>query len=181
MSRTAFCLLILLSHSAMAATDKPADLFQLIDQRLKFMKDVACYKARHHLPVEDVAREDQVLRHGLQQASRAGFAGDEFRLFLQVQMSAAKAVQYRMRAELEFLPAQRCLSPELSVTRQKISALDDRILRHYAALQHAGGHISPDDFQRFEQILDTRYLKHGEKYALFIALMHARLEPQAAP
>jgi len=48
----------LASFSAMAGDG--AQLGELVNQRLAYMKDVAGYKAQQHLPIEDLARAQRV-------------------------------------------------------------------------------------------------------------------------
>lgn len=68
-------------------------LSKLIVERLSLMEDVAAYKWAHKLPVEDKARETNVIAAGQAAAVALGLAPESVAPFLQAQMEAAKTVQ----------------------------------------------------------------------------------------
>jgi chorismate mutase len=71
----------------------------LINERLSYMKDVASSKAENHQPVEVVAQEDRVLQDTQKVAEGLGLDPNSVKPFIVAQMSAAKAIQYRYRAD----------------------------------------------------------------------------------
>ncbi|MFQ9621615.1 MAG: gamma subclass chorismate mutase AroQ [Enterobacteriaceae bacterium] len=71
----------------------------LINERLSLMKDVAGYKAQHHQAIEDLQQEKKVLESATADADSLGLKGESVRPFIQAQMDAAKAIQYRYRAD----------------------------------------------------------------------------------
>ncbi|MDA7964175.1 gamma subclass chorismate mutase AroQ [Ruegeria sp.] len=75
------------------ATAARADLFELIDARLEWMRDVAAYKHANSLPVEDVAREQTVIAKTLEQAAAAGLDPATTQAFFEAQIEAAKDIQ----------------------------------------------------------------------------------------
>lgn len=87
----------LVSFSALA--DGGTALGELVNQRLAYMKDVAGYKAQQHLPIEDLAQEARVLASTQAEAERLGLDPLSVRPFILAQMDAAKAIQYRYRAD----------------------------------------------------------------------------------
>lgn len=70
-----------------------ADLTQLVEQRLGYMKDVAAYKWQHKLAIENKEREAVVLDAALDQGLRFGLTKDSSRHFFSVQILAAKEIQ----------------------------------------------------------------------------------------
>lgn len=92
--------------------DSAAAIGGLVNQRLSFMKDVAGYKAQQHLPIEDVTQEVKVLAVSEAAAERLGLVSTSVRPLIVAQMDAAKAIQYRYRADwLAATPArQRALA-----------------------------------------------------------------------
>ena len=77
-------------------------VFTLINERLTYMQDVAYYKVRHQLPIEDRTRAILVLNKARQQAQAVGLAPDSVEAFYRIQIAAAKAVQYRYCAQWLF-------------------------------------------------------------------------------
>ena len=67
------CGLIISSAAAISAPD--SDIAALLNQRLSYMKDVAGYKASHHLPIEDLQQEARVLADSLSLAEKSGLNG----------------------------------------------------------------------------------------------------------
>lgn len=82
-----------------ALADGAAAIGELVNQRLSLMKDVAGYKAQQHLPIEDLAQEAKVLASAQAEAGRLGLEPASVRPFIAAQMDAAKAIQYRYRAD----------------------------------------------------------------------------------
>lgn len=82
-----------------ALADGGAAIGELVNQRLSLMKDVAGYKAQQHLPIEDLAQEAKVLANAQAEAGRLGLEPTSVRPFITAQMDAAKAIQYRYRAD----------------------------------------------------------------------------------
>jgi chorismate mutase len=66
----AFLLAVIALFSWSASADQSVDrLFELINERLGYMEDVALYKARHQLPIEDPPREQKVVAAAQRQAA----------------------------------------------------------------------------------------------------------------
>lgn len=69
------------------------DLFERMNQRLSFMKDVAAYKWINNLPVEDTLRERVVIKSAVESAQKAGLCDKSTSLFFQTQIDIAKEIQ----------------------------------------------------------------------------------------
>ena len=68
-------------------------LLSLVEQRLGYMKDVAAYKWRHSLPIENRKRENVVLASAVSQGLRFSLTEGSSRQFFALQIKAAKEVQ----------------------------------------------------------------------------------------
>lgn len=73
---------------------KEADkLFELINGRLSYMKDVAAFKWVNKKPIEDLAREEVVIQKTAEAAGKAGLDEESTKQFFRVQIEAAKQIQ----------------------------------------------------------------------------------------
>lgn len=68
-------------------------LAELIRQRLSYMKDVAAYKWKNQLPIEDLEREQVVLRGSMEQAATFGLDSPSTQSFFEAQITSAKLIQ----------------------------------------------------------------------------------------
>jgi cyclohexadienyl dehydratase len=69
-------------------------LDKLINQRLGYMKSVAIYKWHNTLPIEDIEREKVVLAIATKQGLEFSIAPETSREFFQLQINAAKEIQF---------------------------------------------------------------------------------------
>lgn len=70
-----------------------ADLADLVNERLSYMKDVAAYKWQNQLPIEDLERERIVIRNSIEQAAAFGLDSASTQSFFEEQITAAKLIQ----------------------------------------------------------------------------------------
>lgn len=105
---------------------------RLINERLSYMKDVAGYKAEKHLAIEDQEQEKKVLLQSTAEAESFGLDGQSAAPFIIAQMDAAKAIQYRYRADWLSTPEKNWQPQDLSEVRAKISALNTALLKNIA-------------------------------------------------
>lgn len=159
---------LLFSATAMATSIKKDDVASLINQRLSYMKDVVGYKANNHLPIEDLSQEAKVLSGSVIMAEKLGLDGESVKPFIQAQMDAAKAIQYRYRADWLSV-AEKGWQPEpLEQVRSKISVLNSDILTHISQRLTWGDLFT--DKTAFMQGLDQTNLKQSDKTRLWKAL-----------
>lgn len=92
------------------------------------MKDVAGYKAYNHLAIEDLSQEAKVLSSSMLEAEKLMLDGESVKPFIQAQMDAAKAIQYRYRADWLSVPEKGWQPAPLEQVRAKISASNTDIL-----------------------------------------------------
>lgn len=148
----------------------------LINERLSYMKDVASSKAEHHQPVEVLEQEDKVLQATQKTADSLGLDPQSVKPFIVAQMSAAKAIQYRYRADWLAAPENDWKPRPLEEIRKNIAALSDRILQRLAVELKANGKISPDNQAEFIAYLQQKNLSKADKVQLFKTLMQVRLK-----
>ncbi|PQQ27069.1 chorismate mutase [Photorhabdus luminescens] len=179
--RIGFIAGLALIMSAMAPTvtlamEAKTTVAQLINQRLSYMKDVAGYKAENHLPVEVLAQEDKVLAKSISEAESFGLSGESVRPFIIIQMDAAKAIQYRYRADWLSLPENGWQPKPLGDVRIKISGLNTEIFQQIAILLKAGEKIGASDKEMFMRNIQQHNLRDSDKQQIFAALEKVKLK-----
>ncbi|MDF7647600.1 chorismate mutase [Pantoea sp. Acro-805] len=179
MNRNYFSKIILLiglscSATVLAASEINSDVASLINQRLSYMKDVAGYKAANHLAIEDLPQEEKVLASATQQAEKLGLEGESVKPFVQAQMDAAKAIQYRYRADWLSTPEQNWQPLPLDQVRTKINALSASILSGIRTDLTRGEHFSSE--ATFLQALNQTHLAESDKARLWETLQKVRLK-----
>ncbi|CAI0888576.1 Secreted chorismate mutase precursor [Serratia quinivorans] len=171
MFRTLLIACCLVSFSALA--DGGVALGELVNQRLAYMKDVAGYKAQQHLPIEDLAQESKVLAGAQAEAERLGLDPLTVRPFILAQMDAAKAIQYRFRADWLAQPENDWQPRPLDSVRPQIAELSSRILQRLAQ-QLKTGPLTEAARNSFIHTLTQTNLSEADKQRLFTALLAVR-------
>ncbi|MCX8956644.1 chorismate mutase [Erwinia psidii] len=159
---------LFISASAMAASTAKDDIALLINQRLSYMKDVAGYKAKNHLAIEDLTQEGKVLSGSVAIAEKLGLNGGSVKPFIQAQMDAAKAIQYRYRADWLSETENGWQPAPLDQVRAKISALNTDILTDISANLKQG--VKFTDKNAFMQAINQPNLKPADKERLWRSL-----------
>jgi cyclohexadienyl dehydratase len=139
-----------------------SDVLHLVDllaRRLSLMPAVGAYKRAHGLPIEDTAREAEVLAEALSDAEREGLDAGSVRALFVEQIALAKAVQARTPDAVP-MDLDGVLRPELS-------RLGARIL---AALARCAGEL-PE--LRPEQLDLLAPLLEPEELARMLAALRA--------
>lgn len=122
---------ILFSVHTFAQTSSP--LFNLINQRLAFMPDVAANKYQTHQPVEVLDQEQKVLEKTLNIADIEGLNPKSVKPFIVAQMNVAKAVQYRYIADWLSEPNIQLHPESLDHIRTHISDLTVQMMKEIAS------------------------------------------------
>ena len=162
-------IVILLSVAAQAS-ENAQPLFHTINERLQYMDDVAVYKAEHHLPIEDVAREQVVVEKAKAAAGKQGLNPESVEAFFKAQIAVAKAIQYRRRAELLSQPSHQQARDLKTVVRPALLQLGDQIIAQIAKyLQH--GAFDAQQYQLFASQVNVKYVTDSDKRLLFNALL----------
>ncbi|MBX9445976.1 chorismate mutase [Dickeya chrysanthemi] len=170
------CLIACLFSTSVLAAESTA-LAPLVNQRLSYMKDVAGYKAAHHLAIEDLQQEDNVLKASRQQATQYGLDADSVTPFIQAQMDAAKAIQYRYRADWLAVPEKNWQPRPLDEVRVQIAKLNGVLLQQLADTLHKqGGSLSRLNHTAFMHAVTQKNLSEHDKARLFDTLKQAKLQ-----
>ncbi len=162
------------SITAIAKPIKTDETASLINQRLSYMKDVAGYKANNHLAIEDLPQEANVLANSVREAETLGLDGKTVAPFIQAQMDAAKAIQYRYRADWLSAPENGCQPEPLDSVRAKISRLNTQILTSVSNKLKKGERFN--DRFAFMKSLEQTHLKVGDKERLWQSLKQIALK-----
>ena len=173
-------LTIILSALTFSSAASSADsklsllLFKTIDERLGYMKDVALFKAQNQIQVEDIEREKIVLSNAKKLAVRHGLDPTSMEHFFIVQINAAKAIQYRFRAELLTLeiPA-RSVDLESNI-RPALDQLGSDIVALFATLLQNQSAVKEESRKIFIRTLQSQSLSEVEREALFNAMLEVR-------
>lgn len=165
---------LLFSATVIATPTQNADVAALINQRLSHMKDVAGYKAQHYLAIEDLPQEAKVLANSVAEAEKLGLDGESVKPFIQAQMDAAKAIQYRYRADWLSAPEKDWQPAPLEQVRVKISALNSAILTGINQTLSQDGQFT--DRAAFMKTLEQVNLKDNDKQRLWQSLKQIRLK-----
>ncbi len=154
-------------------TDSAKVLFSHINQRLAQMQPVALFKAQKHKPIEDLSREAVVLSKALEQARQQCLDTGSVEAFFQAQMDAAKAIQYRYRAQwlAEGVPNQQADLTQLRNTLNQLGAAILETLTQYLA-RH--GNLTGEETAVFRQSVNTDNLSEKDKNRLYAALQNVR-------
>ncbi|MCW2475249.1 MULTISPECIES: chorismate mutase [unclassified Symbiopectobacterium] len=162
------------SETALASPTQCGDLASLINQRLSYMKDVAGYKAEKHLAIEDVPQEVNVLANSVAVAEKLGLHGESVKPFIQAQMDAAKAIQYRYRADWLSVAESNWRPDPLPQVRSKISGLNTDILSCINATLLQGERFT--NKTAFLRVLDQANLKESDKARIWYSLQQITLK-----
>lgn len=138
------------SSSAQASDLATVDrVLNLMARRLQLMHDVARYKWNEGKPIEDVAREKQLLDGVVEKARGMNFESDIVRSFFAAQIEAAKAIQqadfdrWKADGQGRFEDA-----PDLVRIREQIDRLNDELLDALRDLNPLRQRIQPTDLDR---------------------------------
>lgn len=140
-----------------------------LNERMQVMKAVAGYKAQHHLPIEDLPREQVVLDNMLQNAQQAGLEPHSVEPFVHALMNASKAIQYRYRADWLSSPDSAVPVRDLAETRQQIQQLDTQLLTAISQRLMTGA-FSQEDKEFLMSHLTAPHLSESDKNSLFASL-----------
>lgn len=155
-------LLLLLLACPVAAADSAA-LYRLIDARLELMDEVAAYKWRHGLHIEDLEREAVVLDNAVADGLRFGITPDSSRRWFAAQIDAAKAIQ-RHWFEIWAGGAEPPPAPDLA------EEIRPELLRLGSAMLEAAAQGPPVSAADFASVVEVRGLDAISRGRLFEAL-----------
>lgn len=163
----------LISFNSIASVTSQ-DLFTAINLRLSYMEDVALYKAYNNEPIEDTKREAIVINNASISAEKEGLNKESVVDFFSAQISAAKAIQYRYRADLLTTSTDKKPKDLETVIRPELIKLGKDINTKIAQYLREGGSFTKDELEVFKATLKSRYLKESDKELLFDSLTKIR-------
>ncbi|EAU6964642.1 chorismate mutase [Salmonella enterica] len=103
-------------------------LSTVLNERMLLMKEIAAYKMKHHLPIDDFTREQNVFAEAEKEAKNNGLDPHSIIPFISSLMEASKAIQYRYLAQWRTGPEPSFPIQTLSVSRQRIRQLDNQLV-----------------------------------------------------
>lgn len=165
----------LISFNSIASVTSQ-DLFTAINLRLSYMEEVALYKAYNNEPIEDTKREAIVINNASISAEKEGLNKESVVDFFSAQISAAKAIQYRYRADLLTTSTDKKPKDLETVIRPELIKLGKDINTKIAQYLREGGSFTKDELEVFKATLKSRYLKESDKELLFDSLTKIRLQ-----
>ena len=168
--------LILLLWQPAAAQPETITAFQLINERLKHMEDVAMYKSVNGLPVEDLPREEVVIENAVLAAESQGLIGDSIENFFITQINVAKAIQYRSLANWLSSPISKPIPDLPNQIRPKLTELGDEIVKELALLLSHEGRIGESLRESFQLHMSVNNVSAAEVDLLFNSLLLVRSE-----
>jgi chorismate mutase len=163
--------LLCMSTMVSANDDKATALFETINQRLDYMTDVALYKAQNQLAIENTKREVVVINSAKASAAKAGLDPARVERFFKAQISAAKAIQYRYRAELLTQPIERLPLDLNAQIRPALIKLGNKIIEQMADYVKQQGGFKAEQRAVFLKIVNQDFLSKMDKDKLFEGLL----------
>ncbi len=160
-------------------TDNFESLSLLINQRLSCMQAVARFKAVNHLVIEDIAQENRVLARSVSRAKALGLDAASVKPFITAQMNAAKAIQYRYRADWLIKPQLHQQPHHLDDLRSKIATLGDKLLVTLHAVLTDGTVMDDRRHRQFIRIVNQHHLSDEDREQLFNTLKAVKLNTNA--
>ncbi|MGG7445125.1 chorismate mutase [Kosakonia oryzendophytica] len=131
-------------YAGSVTTVSLSTLSSTLNQRMVLMRDVAEFKAVHHLPVEDLAREENVISAAKNEAAEAGLDPQTVEPFVHALMNASKAIQYRYLADWLATPQQEASAQTLASSREQIQQLDQQLMTTLSQYLLTGSFSSDD-------------------------------------
>lgn len=150
-------------------------LFETISMRLGYMESVALYKAKNNMPIEDVEREKTVINQAKLSAAEKGVSPDHIEDFFKAQISVAKAIQFRYRADLLSQPRSLKLKDLNKEIRPELIQLGDLIITEIVGYLKVNGSFEKIDYSDFESKMNIRYVKNSDKKLIFNSLKKIKL------
>jgi chorismate mutase, putative len=153
------------------ADDVSSELIHSISERLSYMEDVALYKAQKHVPIEDVAREKLVVDESKMSAKESGLDPESIEAFFRAQISVAKAIQYRVRADLLSTPSEQQPKDLVKEVRPALIHLGDEIILGMSKYLEEHSSFRDVSFEEFSTDVNIGYVTESDKRLLYDALL----------
>ena len=142
------------------------------------MPHVAAYKADNQLPVEDLAREKTVIASSTSSAAKENLDESSVKAFFQAQITLAKIIQYRVRAQLLLEPDAIDSADLNNDIRPRLLKLGKQINKQLY-LQLTSAPLEETDYNTFASAISIPYITEMEKRYLFDRLIAVKLANDA--
>jgi len=169
-----FCFLLMLCSFQAGAGVASVELFETINERLSYMEDVALFKAENHRPIEDVEREKIVIDKAKVFARDRGLDPNSVEYFFKAQISVAKAIQYRYRADILSQPSQHKPKDLQQEVRPSLIRLGDQIIQQMVAYIKTNGSFESIQFSELDAAINVKHIGFLDKRLLFDALQKVK-------
>lgn len=169
-----YVLLVVLCTFGVEAGTSNGDVFSSINERLSYMQDVALYKSKNHLPVEDIEREKLVVEKAKLSAFEKGLDPDSIEGFFRAQIAVAKAIQFRYRADFLSNPSikePRDLQQEI---RPALLCLGNKINHQIRSYIELNGPFESEQYEIFDASIKIKHVTTSDKLLLFEALQKVK-------
>ncbi|QSH41326.1 gamma subclass chorismate mutase AroQ [Lentisphaerota bacterium ZTH] len=169
----------LTSFTAFAAKSAPEsaeanfrNLCVLINQRLSCMKDVAAYKHKNNIPIEDLARERIVLLNSTCDAAKFGLSPEAAKEFFQLQINLAKKIQKNWIAKwsTEDMPEKFNCKDLKTEIRPELIKIGRQIILQLKSLKHSSLPLQVKQQIVIEKI-NVKYISKSDKLLLLKAIL----------
>ena len=166
-----------LAQSIFANNQDLVRLAKTINQRLDYMESVAVYKALNSIAIEDLAREKLVLKATEESAFKNGLNHSSVSDFFKTQITLAKVIQYRHRADFLINPELLKSEPRdlVKEVRPALISLGAKITTLISEYLKKQGGFKNKDLKLFVQQIQVKHLRQAEKALLFKALQKIKL------
>lgn len=153
------------------------ELFNTINDRLSYMEDVALFKSQKYLSIEDIEREKLVVDRAKISAHNKGLDPSYIEAFFRAQISVAKAIQFRYRADLLSIPSDKKPKDLQKEVRPALLSLGDQIIEQITQYVKVNGSFKPALFAEFDVAINVKYVSTSDKQLLFKALQEVKQLP----
>lgn len=151
-----------------------SSVFDLMNQRMGLMTDVAANKYLDHQPIEVIEQEQKVLEKTLNIAYAEGLNPESVKPFIIAQMNVAKAIQYRDIADWLSQPDVQLHPKTLSDVRDRISSLTIQMIKDIAnSLKKNADHTFEEKY--FMQQVQCKHLTLSDQQYLLSNLQKIEL------
>ena len=172
------CFLLIMLSLQVRAEVTSTELFSIINERLSYMKDVALFKAQNHRPIEDIDREKIVIDNAKMSALKKGLDPVHVEDFYKAQISVAKAIQYRHRADLLSQSSFQKPKDLQKEVRPALLRLGDQIVHKMMVYIGIYGSFKSTEFSEFDAAITVKYVTASDKQLLFNALQKIKAMPK---
>jgi chorismate mutase len=159
------------SNKITVSESQASEVFDAINERLAYMRDVAIYKLQNNLAIENSAREAVVLASATEAASEYNLEANSVKQFFNAQIVAAKIIQTKHQQYLRQHNSRPATADLNRIIRPELIRLGNKIIRLISIEVNNYGGFKPEQRQYFLAAINEPYLTEQDKAQLFNALV----------